>query len=577
MDIAGFVYEVNQHGFYLWVESGKLKYRQFKECEDKSYIFEKISSNKKEIIQFLEMNQVFDDSLQGAVIHQQHIYKTDSKRQVLSFAQERLWFIELFEEGTSAYNIPIIFEAGTKLDKKCLELALRAVIHRHEALRTVIFENEEGEYHQEVIDDVAQPTCISTFSVSSKEELDSRLYHDAHYLFDLKNEFPIRICFYEISEQPDLFYVSIVVHHIAFDGWSMDIFMKELGLYYSGFLNNEKPSLDNDKIQYKDYALWQKYILSGENLEKEMGYWRDKLSGYENLQIITDYPRPENIDYAGTNVSFEMDPETSASLRGLAKYLNISLYSLLLSAYFLLLRAWTNQDVILVGSPSASRNIHDLESIVGFFINMIVMRYDFDGDMLLVDYINAIAEEVRSSQAHDTMPFEKIVNEIDLVKDTSRNSIFQAEFDVQGFGHGVYIESGDSVHKSIINTEHLRSYSPQQDINDASIYDLSFLVNDNQDALHGYVIYATKLFKQSTVERFASSFVTVLIQYSQAYKKIKQAKDVFLSDIRYLNQIEENRILYDWNQTTHAYHADQTLSQLFEEQVTATPDATALV
>ncbi|NDA89849.1 MAG: hypothetical protein EBY20_02925, partial [Alphaproteobacteria bacterium] len=197
-----------------------------------------------------------------------------------------------------------------------------------------------------------------------------------------------------VSESQDR-YLSIVCHHIAFDGWSSGIFVKELETFYNYYEQIDEAQkadliLPNLPIQYKDFALWQRNYLSGVTLEKQLSYWRSQLINYEALNLPTDYNRPKEIDYRGADVYFEIDEKVSAGLRSLAKELKVSLYSLLLSGYYLLLRAYSNQDDIVIGSPIANRHYSQIENLIGFFVNTLALRCTIKSDLLLCDFIKMV-------------------------------------------------------------------------------------------------------------------------------------------------------------------------------------------
>ena len=191
------------------------------------------------------------------------------------------------------------------------------------------------------------------------------------------------------------------------------------------------PILD---IQYKDYAIWQRSYLSGEILEKQLSYWRSKLEGYENLNLTTDYQRPLELDYKGKNIYFEVDKELSVSLRQLAKQCGVSLYSLLLSAYLVMLKSYTNQEDLVIGTTTANRHYPQIENLIGFFVNTLALRFNIDSTTQVTDFIKYVGSEVVAAQLNQDLPFEKIVNELEIEKDTSRHPVFQTLFSVQSFG-----------------------------------------------------------------------------------------------------------------------------------------------
>ena len=234
-------------------------------------------------------------------------------------------------------------------------------------------------------------------------------------------------------------YLVIVIHHIAFDGWSVDVLLHEVSTSYKYYQDlavnkNTLPPFMPLKIQYKDYALWQREYLSGKILNTQLDYWKSQLCDYENLHLMTDKPRPLTMDYAGANVYFTLDEEISNKLREFSKELGISLYSVMLGSYYLLLSTYSNQTDIVIGTPVANRHYTDLENLIGFFVNTLALRHEIDKNQTVFQYLNNIGNKVIEAQLHQDLPFEKLVDYLNVEKDVSRHPIFQVMFGVQSFG-----------------------------------------------------------------------------------------------------------------------------------------------
>ena len=269
--------------------------------------------------------------------------------------------------------------------------------------------------------------------VENKKKVNHKLNYLFSYQFNLRSELPLKIVFFENKEDDEHIFVFIVFHHICFDGWSSNVFIRDFQIYYDHLVENQNnlnyvnlPLLD---IQYKDYSLWQREYLSGERLNSLIEYWLNKLSDYEVLNLrIDSESRPTHFDYTGRDLYFELDEETSMKLKQIAKRLKVSLFSLLLSAFSLMLSSFTNQDDIIIGTPVANRNQHEIENLIGFFINMIVLRVKINNEFTLSDYIKSVSDEVIQSQINQELPFERLVKELKIVKNTSMNPIFQVAF-----------------------------------------------------------------------------------------------------------------------------------------------------
>ncbi len=520
----------------------------------------------------------------------------------LSFAQQRLWFIEKYEQGTNAYNIPMICKISKTASLNCIEKSIKAIIARHEVLRTVIKEGRAGSYYQELIDTEAYPLEIQKVKCISKEELDESIKRDVTHIYDLSKEYPIRVRIYssedtngkeEKQNNPDLSasnrFFSIVIHHIAFDGWSTDIFMEELNEYYKHYLTEKSGHTYQLKlppltVQYKDFALWQRNYLTGNVLEKQLSYWKSKLEGYETLNFPTDYTRPSELDYEGRNISFELDRALSLRLREVAKSLSVSLYSLMLTCYYLMLRVYARQDDIVIGSPVANRHYSQVEHLIGFFVNTLALRINVEDDLIdshskgnLRDFIKHVGSEVLDAQLHQDLPFEKLVEELGIPKDTSRHPIFQVMFSLQSFGS----EEKEKVRNSQLEQESIITpyISENKDTVSIAKFDIETFIDDgcSSGVLKGSFNYRLNLYKEDTIKRFIDTYKEILSQVAEALTN-NDSKDNFrIADLIYLTQKEKELILKRWNNTDVSYPRDETIHQLFEEQVERDPDSIALL
>ncbi|MHB9147922.1 MAG: condensation domain-containing protein, partial [Candidatus Amoebophilus sp.] len=485
--ILNFIYQLINSGIKLWLEDKQLKVFVPDEVlfsvDQKNFI----KQNKDQIVYLLQKNQIYDK-------HYNLLMLSDEiAKSPLSFAQERLWFIEKYEEGTAAYNIRMVYRISNECEINIIERSIRAIVDRHEILRTVIKEGIEGNGYQVVLADTELLLEINKVSVASQKHLDEALKKEANYIFNLADEYPIRIGIYELSkdatdENNIEHYVSIVVHHIAFDGWSVDIFLKELQAYYNYYFKQKNGleaqlTLPALSIQYKDFAVWQRNYLSGERLDKQLSYWKNKLSGYESLNLLTDKPRPSQIDYTGSDIYFELDKATSLSLRALAKQLKVSLYSVLLSGYYLMLRSYSNQDDIVVGIPIANRHYSQLEDLLGFFVNSLALRMQIEPTASVKEFIEQVGAEVIEAQFHQDLPFEKLVEELQVGKDMSRHPIFQVMFSVQSFGGNAKSVSSEKEEHNLGKL--LKSYDNANSLYQIAKFDLSTFINDGGESLSG--------------------------------------------------------------------------------------------
>ena len=479
-------------------------------------------------------------------------------RQSLSFAQERLFFIHKYEQGTNAYNIPIIYKLDNNINISSITKAIHAIVNRHHILRSTIKEEEDNIY--QVINSFSSK-YFNKIIVKDSKELDSIINKDINYVFNLNNEYPIKVNIYTLKESKER-YIVINIHHIAFDGWSGSIFLNELLQYYSHFNSNTTLNLAKLDIQYKDFAIWQRSYLSGKILDKQVNYWQRLLDSYENINLPTDYTRPLQLDYIGNSIDFTLGKELSSNLRNTAKQLGVSLYTLLLASYYLMLRSYSNQDDIVIGTPIANRHYSQIENLIGFFVNSLPVRMNINNKSNISDFIKAVGDQVIAMQLHQDVPFEKLVSVLNVEKDTSRHSIFQIMFGVQSFGN----DSKEDYSENIF-----LPYDKEGAKYNIAKFDIETFIDDSGEVLQGSFNYRVSLYKESTIKRFIDTYIHILNQIAYI------DSSVTLGDLTYLNKEEEELILRRWNDTDKDYPSDKTIHSLFEEQVVKSPNNTAVV
>ncbi|MCA9313593.1 hypothetical protein KDA08_04770, partial [Candidatus Saccharibacteria bacterium] len=435
-----------------------------------------------------------------------HQLPAEVKQYPLSFAQERLWFIEEYEGGSNAYHVPMVYILDKEIDLSALTHALRCLVGRHEILRSRIQTDTRGLGYQELLIPNGDDFPVGHQEVSSEADLDAALKIDANRVYDLTTDYPLRASIYEykVSSRESRYYLSLVVHHIAFDGWSMGILLRDLEAFYENAVSGNSSSelLPKLKIQYKDFAYWQRQYLSGERLTRMLDFWREQLTGYETLHLPLDNKRGRDIDYRGSDTFFELDEETSNGLRNLARELKVSLYSVLLSGYYLLLRAYSNQDDLVVGTPVSNRHYHQVEDLIGFFVNSLALRIHVSGDESLSGFIRRVGETVIAAQLHQDLPFEKLVEALMIEKDTSRHPIFQVMFTLQNFG-------GNKLSKGGVLGHH---YTPTESQYEIAKFDLSTVLDDSDSQIRGGFNYAMGLFNEETILGYQETYIEILRQ-----------------------------------------------------------------
>jgi pristinamycin I synthase-3/4 len=476
----------------------------------------------------------------------------------LSHAQERLWLLEQIGGVGSAYHLPAAVRLSGVLDVQALERAFATLVERHEGLRTR-FAVLDGSPVQ-VIDPAGSfVLAVENLSELSEDERTSatrqRIQALAQQRFDLEQGPLFRAHLLRLSDDEHI--AVVVTHHIVSDGWSTGILIREVGALYAAFSQGRPSPLDALPVQYADYALWQRDWLQGEVLARQVGYWKARLSGAPAaLDLPTDRVRPAVQSFKGAAHGFTLPAELTRGLSELARREGATLFIVLLAAFQIVLSRWSGQADIVVGSPIAGRTHRELEGLIGFFVNVLPLRTNLDGDPSFGELLQRVKETALGAYAHQDLPFEKLVAELQPVRDLSRQPVFQVLFALQNVPRETLQLPG-------LELRRLGDGRP------TAKFDLALYVNERESWLDGYFEYAADLFDQSTVERFAEHLKTLL-------KGIVSAPQARLSELPVLSEAERRRLLVEWNDTAAAYPRDKCLHELFGQQSGKTPDAIAL-
>lgn len=546
----------------IWLENGSINLsvpKKFQNQDTKDFIV----NNKNQIISILNENQIFsiEKFLNVKILRDNTI-----THYPLSPSQERLWFIEQYEEGTNAFHIPELYELDANTDVEGLKYALQQIVSRHEVLRSTIELGEDQVPYQIVH---ANPIEIQEITLTNSEDLFSVIKEDINRPFDFSREYPIRVKFYhtqlidKVTEKPSKRTLLLVnIHHIAGDGWSIDIFQSELFAYYEAYINKDTDfRLPDLEIQYKDYAIWQRAYLTGETLEKQLSYWKSKLLGYQDLELPTDYARPSKVDNKGSEEKFTLDKATSHKLRAFAQRQGVTLHSVMLGSIGVLLSKYTGQDDIVVGSPIANRHHRQTEKLIGFFINTQVNRVLLNNAQSFEDLVRQVHQDQIEAQLNQDLPIDDLIVALGVERDSSKNNIFQVYFVVQNFGN--QDKTSDQQKKYLKLVQEKYFYEVEK-------FDLSITIDDGNEEIMGEVSYATSLFHRDTIVR-------LIHQYKHLLAQLAKAPEKSYGQLSLLNTEEYNQIIYQWNETDKDYPKDKTIYQLFQEQVVKTPDNIAVV
>ncbi|MGI5499875.1 non-ribosomal peptide synthase/polyketide synthase [Lentzea sp. CA-135723] len=462
----------------------------------------------------------------------------------LSFAQQRLWFLDQFEPESTDYLSPSLLRLRGQLDVHALSTALTALVARHESLRTT-FETVDG--HGVQVVHPPRPVEVPVLDVT-ENELPEVLERECARPFDLARGPLLRPSLLRVAEDDHV--LLLQAHHIVTDGWSNGVLTAELTRLYRG---GELPDLP---IQYADYAVWQRQRVAGPVLDEQLAFWRDRLTGATPLELPADRPRPAVRANRGAVHLFTVPAEVSDGLKALARRQDGTLFMALVAACQVLFARWSRQDDIAVGTVTSGRDRAELEGLVGFFVNTVTLRSTVDGGRSFREFLGEVRDTTLDAFAHQDVPFERVVDELRPERDTSRTPLFQTMVILQ-------------------NTPEPAPDLPGLRVEDlplpavAANFDLTWEFQEADDALHAAVNYSTDLFDASTAERMAEHLRVLLAG-------VVADPDRPLADQPLMDVEEEHHVLHAWNHTAHAV-PDATITDLVEAQVARTPDAIAVV
>src|SRR4051812_11585639 len=373
--------------------------------------------------------------------------RPDLDAQPLSFAQRRLWFLDQLRPGTPAYNVPAALRVRGRLHPAALQRSLEEIVRRHEPLRTT-FEAIDGEPRQRVHAGNAVP--IGVTDLSHLPETD-RLAHaaqlattEAERPFDLSTGPLVRAALLRLGDDDHVLLVTM--HHIVSDGWSLGVFTRELGALYEAFSSDAASPLPELSIQYTDFAHWQRQRLSGDLLDEQLSYWKQRLHGVQPLQLPTDRPRTNVQSFRGRTELITVSKPLTDALKAFSQREGATLFMTMLSAFEVLLHRYTGQTDIAIGSPIANRNRTEVESLIGFFVNSLVLRSDVSGRPSFRELLGRVQGTALKAFKHQDVPFEKLVEELRPDRELNQNPLFQIMFALQNAPaealqlHGVVLE-----------------------------------------------------------------------------------------------------------------------------------------
>ncbi|MEW6736123.1 MAG: amino acid adenylation domain-containing protein, partial [Acidobacteriota bacterium] len=476
----------------------------------------------------------------------------------LSFAQQRLWFIDQLQPNSCHYHIPGAFRIIGKLDVTALQESLNEVVRRHEVLRTN-FGVVDGRAVQLISQSltIIVPVIDLSEMVEDKQTTVHRLVNkEMQRPFNLRQGPLLRVSLLKLDQQEYL--ILLIMHHIISDGWSIGVLIRELTVLYQAYHNGEKSPLKELSIQYADFAVWQRQRLQGEVLDEQLSYWQKQLSDKPTvLALPTDRPRPSTQAYRGSRKTLVLSEELSKSLKVLSHKQEVTLFMVLLAGYQALLYRYSNQESISVGTPIANRNRAEIEGLIGFFVNTLVLHSEVKADESFVELLERVRESCLAAYAHQDIPFEKLVEELQPARDMSHSPLFQVMFILQN----------TPVFK--IELTNL-SLTPVEFDNQTAKFDLTLSMIETEAELFGVLEYNTDLFDASTIERMIGHYENLL-------QSIVLNPQQSILALALLSEAERHQLLYQWNNTYVQYPTGRCIHELFEEQVERSPESVAVV
>ncbi|WP_281558221.1 non-ribosomal peptide synthase/polyketide synthase [Thalassomonas sp. RHCl1] len=516
--------------------------------------------------------KIIEQGSQGVLRREVQAVPRESDVMPLSFAQQRLWFIDQLQGGSAEYNMPLAFEVSGDFDSHAAEQAMTTIIERHEVLRTVYLEDDEQTL-QKILPGTAFALTRHDLSAFDDEERRSQLMAlidaDMQQPFDLTQDLMVRASFVTLDKDLGTGALLFNMHHIASDGWSMEVLIREFVTLYRAFTSNQASPLAPLSIQYADYAHWQQEWLQDEVLEAQLNYWDKQLADVPPVHALTlDKPRPEVKQYRGDIISGRLSPEIAGQLQALASQYQLTPFMLLHSALALVLSRHSNSSDIVIGTPVANRMQAELEGLIGFFVNSLVLRVDTGHDTL-EDYLHHVRQVHLDAQNNQDVPFEQLVDRLNIPRSTAHTPLFQIMLSTNDdFGLG---DADNSLDLAGVTLTPLSSDAI------TAKFDLNIGMNITEQGLDLNWTFDTGIFSAEHINQFNEHLQTLLTAMAQLAGKKSPAANTALTSLVMLSPQESEHLLYGLNNTELAYPQDKRIHELFAAQAAKIPDNTALV
>jgi amino acid adenylation domain-containing protein/non-ribosomal peptide synthase protein (TIGR01720 family)/FkbM family methyltransferase len=549
--IIDLVYLAKENRIDVFLNEGQLQVKLPKDRNFDKSLLEKIKENKEAILSFLKKNERVGQTNKIPIIARQF-----DDLIPLSFNQEGMWFTDQLEDS-SRYHIPFLLQLRGTLNKEGLNVAFKSIISRHEVLRTVIL-SEDGAGYQQIKDKDEWQLSVEDASVYHNDPagLEQKIESLIKRPFDLSKDYMLRASLLVLDDQK---YVLVsTMHHIASDGWSTSVLVKELIEFYAASIENRPARLETLPVQYADYALWQRNHLKGDVLEKKLSYWKEKLGGAAALELPTDFARPAVQSTRGAVTTFTIEKELSVQLQELSRQQGTTMFMTLLAAFKVLLHRYSVQQDICVGTGIAGRQYKELEGLIGFFVNLLALRSQVSGSTSFTDLLNEVKATTMEAYEHQDLPFEKVVDAVSEERNTGRSPLFQVLFVMQNTPEVPHLQLGDV---------QLSNQPFEQGI---SKFDLTYFINETPGGLRGSIEYCTDLYKEESILR-------MLGHYKQLLASIVAQPAANIAALAMLSVAEQAQLTESFNNTQATCSTEKSITELIEEQAAKTSGNIALI
>jgi non-ribosomal peptide synthetase component F/acyl carrier protein len=476
-----------------------------------------------------------------------------------SFAQQRLWFLHQLDRESAAYNIAATLHLTGDLNLAALQQSLNEIIRRHESLRTVFMEMDE-QVAQVIHQSARLPISVIDLSGLTEIERQPQLHQlrlaEARRPFDLREAPLLRMTL--VREREQQHELVMTMHHVISDGWSVGVLIRELSALYGGYAAGARVELPELSLQYADYSEWQREWLSGEVLEEQVGYWRKQLGGaLPVLQLPTDHVRPAVASYRGGLQRLELSAELSDRLEELSRRRGATMFMVLLAGFTALLQRYSGQEEMVIGTVIANRNRMETEGMIGFFVNPLALRVKCEGEVRYGELLERVKEVTLGAYGHQDIPFEKVVQELGVGRELSRNPLFEVLFVLQNGPQEAVRMAGLEVVLEEVDTETAK-------------FDLNVMLTKEAGKVGGYLQYNADLFEAETISRLAGHFQTLL-------SSIVADEEERIGELELLTAGEREQLLPAAKAATAIGNSYQTPSVLFEKRVAQDPEQPAIV